>query len=89
MDGTRRAVSDVETQDEINDDEWRRLENWAGWFGSYSSARDTRLWVPKRPMTGEGFALNFGHPGARMVFIGIVIIPAGGALVVALLLLTR
>lgn len=79
----------MDTQDEVNEYEWTRLENWAGWFGSYSSRRDTRLWVPKRPMTGGGFALNFGHPGARTVLGGICIVPAALALVALLLLFTR
>jgi uncharacterized membrane protein len=79
----------METPDEINDYEWGRLENWSGWFGSYSSPRDTRLWVPKRPMTGEGFALNFGHPGAKTVLIGICIVPAACVLTGILLLFAR
>jgi uncharacterized membrane protein len=79
----------AETEDEINDYEWGRLENWSGWFGSYSSARDTRLWVPKRPMTGEGFTLNCGHPGAKTVLIGFCIVPAALVLTGILLFVTR
>ena len=74
----------IREQESINQREWERPENWTGWFGSYSSALDNRLWVPKRPMTGTGDALNFGHPGAKTVVAGMCIIPA--ALVLAFVL---
>jgi uncharacterized membrane protein len=35
-----------------------------GWF--YSSKSDTRLWVPKRPLTGSGYTPNFAQPGVKV-----------------------
>jgi uncharacterized membrane protein len=75
----------VDSQEEINQREWEQRSNWSGWFGSYSSTVDTRLWVPKRPMMGTGQALNFGHAGAKTVVAGMGIIPAALLLVVVLL----
>lgn len=74
-----------ETQDEINDREWRRMYNWSGPFGSYSSKDDTRLWVPKRPGTGTGFTLNFAQPGAK-VALAAMFIPAAGIIVLLAIL---
>src|SRR6266850_567453 len=46
------------TQDDINQLEWERPENWSGRLCVYRSARDTRIWVPKRnPSLGR--TLNF------------------------------
>jgi uncharacterized membrane protein len=87
----RQANADVdmpvheESQDAINQREWDDPLNWTGLFGGYSSKRDTRLWVPKRGITGDGLALNFGHPGAKTFIAGICIMPA--AFVLALILL--
>jgi len=67
----------------------RRQSIAAVLFGSYSSMLDTRLWVPKRPMTGTGQALNFGHPGARTFILGMCIVPAALLLALALTGLTR
>jgi uncharacterized membrane protein len=47
-----------------------------GLFGSYSSESDTRLWVPKRPLTGSGQALNFSHPQAKWFVAAMLMIPA-------------
>jgi uncharacterized membrane protein len=80
---------DAESEDAINQREWERPVNWSGWFGSYSSRRDTRLWVPKRPMTGSGMALNFGHPSARTTFAAMCAVPAGLLLLVLLLQLAK
>ncbi len=55
-----------ETQDEINEREWRLLYTWSGLFCSYSSKLDMRLWVPKRPGTGTGYTMNFAQPGATV-----------------------
>jgi uncharacterized membrane protein len=77
-------AADIEDQVLINQREWERPENWTGWFGSYSSTVDERLWVPKRPMTGIGQALNFGHPGAKTFVVGMCIIPAALLLVFVL-----
>lgn len=67
----------AESEDAINQHEWEQPVNWSGWFGAYSSRRDTRLWVPKRSMTGTGMALNFGHPSARTTFAAMCVVPAG------------
>jgi uncharacterized membrane protein len=78
----------TDRQDEINRRAWEHPSNWTGWFGSYSSASDLRLWVPKRPLTGSGQALNFGHPQAKWFIAAMVMIPAARfvALVLAILL---
>jgi uncharacterized membrane protein len=68
----------METQETVNEREWNNPSNWAG--GRYSSASDTRLWVPKR--AGIGQALNFAHPGAKVFLAGMCIIPAALLLVV-------
>ena len=74
-----------ETQDQINDREWNRIENWSGPFGSYSSKADTRLWVPKRPMTGTGSTLNFGQTGAKTA-VAAMFVPAAAVVVMLVLL---
>jgi len=79
----------VDPQDAINQREWEQPVNWSGWFGSYSSTVDSRLWVPKRPMTGTGQALNFGHPGARTFVAGMCIIPLALVLVLVLMRFAR
>ena len=80
---------DAESEDAINEYEWKQPVNWSGWFGSYSSRRDTRLWVPKRPMTGSGMALNFGHPSAKTTLAAMCAVPAGLLLLVLLLQLAK
>ena len=75
----------ADPQDVINQREWEQPVNWSGWFGSYSSGLDTRLWVPKRPMTGTGQALNFGHPGAKTFIVGMCIVPVALLLLVVLM----
>lgn len=67
----------ADSEDSINQWEWEQPTNWSGLFGAYSSRRDTRLWVPKRPMTGAGMALNFGHPSARTTFAAMCAVPVG------------
>ena len=78
-----------DSQDAINQREWDDPLNWSGPFGGYSSKCDTRLWVPKRPMTGEGQALNFAHLGATTVIAGICIMPAAILLVLIVVWLAR
>jgi uncharacterized membrane protein len=78
----------MDSQDAINQREWEQPSNWSGWLGAYSSRVDSRLWVPKRAMTGTGQALNFGHRGARTFVVGMCIVPAVLLLVLALTLLT-
>lgn len=65
----------TESQDEINRREWASSWNWSA-SGFYSSKADTRLWVPKRPVTVSGHAINLGHSGAKLVMATILIIPA-------------
>lgn len=64
----------TESQDMINQREWESSWNWSA-SGFYSSAADSRLWVPKRPVTGSGHALNLGHPGAKAMIAGVLIAP--------------
>ena len=45
-------------QKEINEKEWQNETNWK-WFG-YSSSRDTRFLVPRKPKW-LGWTYNFGH----------------------------
>jgi uncharacterized membrane protein len=75
-----------EPQDVINEREWASPWNWSA-SGFYSSEADNRLWVPKRPMTGSGHAINLGHPGARTFIIGMLIVPAVIIVLVVLLML--
>ena len=72
----------VQSQDEINEEEWNRSINWSG---GYSSKLDSRLWVPKRGIRGTGYALNFGHPGAKTIIGGLLIVPVAVALTLVLL----
>lgn len=75
----------METQDSVTDREWNNPSNWLR--GRYSSASDTRLWVPKR--AGIGQALNLAHPGARVFLAGMSIVPLGLLLVVIVYALTK
>ena len=75
----------ADSEDAINQWEWEQPVNWTGWFGAYSSKRDTRLWVPKRPMTGSGMALNLGHPSAKITLATACMVPAGLLLLFVLL----
>jgi uncharacterized membrane protein len=79
----------VDRQDEINQREWEQLANWSGWFGAYSSRVDSRLWVPKRPKTGIGDTVNFGHPGAKTVVATMCIVPGALLLLLVLVWLLR
>ena len=63
-----------ESQDAINQREWESSWNWSA-NGFYSSAADNRLWVPKRPVTGSGQAINLGHPNAKLFIAGLLIAP--------------
>jgi len=64
----------AESQDAINEREWNSSWNWSA-AGFYSSKADNRLWVPKRPATGIGQAINLGHPGAKLFIAGVLIAP--------------
>ena len=66
----------MDNQELINQQEWERRENWSGWLGTYRSARDTRVWVPKRnPALGS--TLNFAHRGAWWSLVGLLTVPLG------------
>ncbi len=65
---------DAESQDVINQREWESSWNWSP-SGFYSSQLDNRLWVPKRPVTGSGHAINLGHPGAKAMIAGVLMAP--------------
>lgn len=73
----------MESQDDINAREWRSPINWSSGF--YSSKIDSRLWVPKRGLSGSGFALNLGHRGARTVIATFCVVPASVVLLLVLL----
>ena len=75
----------MDAQDTVNDREWNNPSNWMR--GRYSSASDTRLWVPKR--AGIGQALNFAHPGAKVFLAGICLIPAALLLVLIVAQLSK
>ena len=78
-------MSTPDDQGIINQREWEQPVNWTGWSGSYSSTRDTRLWVPKRPITGTGQALNFGHPHAKTFIAAMCIVPVVLLLILGLI----
>src|SRR3977135_2285628 len=44
MDRDQKTIN----QDAINRSEWERAANWVSVFGTYSSARDSRWFVPNR-----------------------------------------
>ena len=75
-------------QHAINEQEWRRPENWRGLLGSYSSPRDTRLWVPKST-PALGWTLNFAHRAAYWTLVGLLIPPLGVLLLLLLLTIAR
>ena len=77
-------TAESESQDAINEREWSSSWNWSR-SGFYSSKADNRLWVPKRPGTGIGQALNVGHPGAKVTIAGLLITPAAFVLLLVLL----
>lgn len=76
----------VDSQDVINQREWESSWNWSA-SGFYSSRADSRLWVPKRPGTGSGQALNMGHRRAKVVVAGVLIAPVTILVAVVLLVL--
>jgi uncharacterized membrane protein len=59
------------TQDTINQSEWDNRENWS--VLTYSSSKDSRLFVPKR--RGFGWTINFGHAGGKFVFGAFLALP--------------
>jgi len=53
------------TQDDINQSEWENPANWS--LLTYSSAKDSRIFVPKR--RGVGVTMNFGHKKGKVSFM--------------------
>ncbi len=51
-------------QHAINEQEWRKNGNWS-WAGLYSSAADSRIWVPKRN-PAFGWTTNVAHTAGRL-----------------------
>ena len=66
----RRALTPE--QQAINDHEWRRDENWS--WGGYSSASDSRVWVPKRNPV-MGWTVNLAHTAGRIWLLAILGLP--------------
>ena len=66
-------------QREINENEWKNEINWVGpkWYKFYySSIKDTRLWVPKKPKW-VGWTINYGHKYGKLawsVFVGMMLL---------------
>lgn len=56
-------------QQEINEAAWLNDANWK--YGVYSSAQDTRVWVPKRPRW-MGWTLNFAHRAAVFWLLALI-----------------
>ena len=75
---------ETESQDALNEREWASSWNWSA-SGSYSSKADTRLWVPKRPMTGIGSTPNLARTGARTA-LAAMFVPAAAVIVVLVVL---
>jgi uncharacterized membrane protein len=65
---------DAIDQDAVNRLEWERPGNWTGWLGTYSSARDSRWFVPNR--TGAlGLMPNTAHlPGKLVAAIPVLLV---------------
>jgi uncharacterized membrane protein len=78
----------MDDQEFINRQEWERPDNWTGWMCIYRSARDTRIWVPKRN-PAMGLTLNFAHRGSWWSLLGLSIIPLGLILLFLLVRLFR
>lgn len=52
----------MNTQDEINREEWLDPDNWSGpkWISVYFSKKDSRTWVPKQ-VPAMGWTVNLGR----------------------------
>lgn len=54
--------------------EWENPRNWrGGWLGIYHSARDSRLWVPKR-RPGFGWTINTARPAGMALLAGLPVL---------------
>lgn len=78
----------MDAQERLNQQEWAKPENWTGWFGSYRSPRDTRVWVPKRN-PAFGWTLNVAHRAAWWSLLGLLAVPLGVLLLLLLVSLSR
>ncbi len=69
-------MPETESQDAINQREWESSWNWSE-RGVYSSASDSRLFVPsRRPMAARyRTAMNFGHPQAKLMIAAFAFVP--------------
>jgi uncharacterized membrane protein len=80
------------TQDDVNLQEWSDPANWSdglfGLFRAYHSKRDSRVFVPKRPLrvAGDrpasypafslrGCTINFGHRRGMLTMVILGLIP--------------
>ena len=62
-----------EEQRRINEEEWKREENWSDRvIGFYFAKRDTRTWVPKRGRW-MGWTLNLAHPSGARWMLGFLV----------------
>lgn len=57
----------------INNQEWENPKNWK-WNEFYSSDKDTRTWVPKKPKW-MGWTLNFAKKQSYIYASIILLIP--------------
>jgi uncharacterized membrane protein len=78
----------MDAQELLNQQEWEHPDNWTGPLGIYRSARDTRLWVPKRN-PAYGWTLNFAHRAAWWSLLGLFTVPIGFLVLYLLLRLIR
>ena len=68
-------------QSEINQLEWQDARNWhGGWLGIYRSARDSRVWVPKRNRV-MGWTVNTARRAGLAFIIGIPLLALASVLV--------
>ena len=75
-------------QNAINQREWENPDNWRGWLCTYRSARDTRVWVPKKNPK-LGVTINFAHAAAWWNLLGIMSVPLGFLLLFVLVQLFK
>lgn len=90
------------TQDDINLQEWSDPANWSdglfGLFRTYHSKRDSRVFVPKRPLRAaddrpasypafslRGCTINFGHRRGLLWKVILGIIPLAALFTVLML----
>jgi uncharacterized membrane protein len=72
-------------RDRRNQGKWERPENWTGLMGTYRSAIDSRLWVPKR-RSALGWTINFGHRAGVWTMLLLLAVPLGLVALIAVCL---